>query len=192
MLLLIRFPVTDKPTRRADRLRPETLTPMNPCKHRSGLAIRTPPCHDGPARNRVAGGHMRMSAILSRHSAKRDGGSPSGDGGTPPTGGYLEQARKKRRKRRAIRCPRRGAYFKQSHTHPPPCGPRQHAERAVFADFRKRTPHVAPEWRPNAVTETVPSFRRFPDQCPPTALDGATALWPLKESPQSKSRIPSS
>jgi hypothetical protein len=93
MLLLIRFPVTDKPTRRADRLRPDTLTPMNPCKHRSGLAIRTPPCHDGPARNRVAGGHMRMSAILSRHRAKRDGGSPSGDGGTPPTGGYLQQAR---------------------------------------------------------------------------------------------------
>ena len=53
-----------------------------------------------------------------------------------------------------------------NYTHPPPCGPRQHAECAVFVDFRKRTPHVAPEWRPNAVTETVPSFRRFPDHLP--------------------------
>ena len=43
MLLLIRFPVTDKPTRRAV----------------------------GPARNRVAGGHMPMSAIALRATAER-------------------------------------------------------------------------------------------------------------------------
>jgi len=61
-LHVVRVPVTDKPTRLAD----------------------------GPAPNRVAGGHMRMSAILSRHSAKRDGG-------TPPAGGPLPRARKKER-----------------------------------------------------------------------------------------------
>jgi hypothetical protein len=182
MLLLIRFPVTDKPTRRADRLRPETLSPMNPCKHRSWLAIRTPPCHDGPARNRVAGGHMRMPAIVK---------APLCDGGTPPTGGYLEQARKKMKKEDRKRCPRLSADFKQTHTHPPPCGPRQHAERAVFADFRKRTPPVAPEWRPNAVTETVPSFRRFPDHAhPPPWMEPQPTGF--KGKPAVKSRMPSS
>ena len=39
--------------------------------------------------NGVAGGHITVSAIWSRHSAQHDGGSPSGDAGTPPNGGFF-------------------------------------------------------------------------------------------------------
>jgi len=57
---------------RADRLRPETLTPMNQCKHGSGQALGTPPCQVGPQRNRVAFGHL--NARLVRPSLRLGGG----------------------------------------------------------------------------------------------------------------------
>jgi hypothetical protein len=79
-----------------------------------------------------------------------------------------------------------------NYTHPPPCGPRHHAECVVFADFRKRTPPVAPEWRSNAVTETVPSFRRFPDQLPTHRPGWSQGLMAFKGKPAVKSRMPSS
>ena len=77
MLLIIGFPVTDEPSRRADRLRPETLTPMHPCKHRSGHAL-------GLRRFTTArleiGRPFQLGQHWSRHRAKRDGA-------TPPFGG---------------------------------------------------------------------------------------------------------
>ena len=48
------FPDSFQQQIRAYRLRPETLTPMNQCKHGSGQTLGTPPCHAGPTHNRVA------------------------------------------------------------------------------------------------------------------------------------------
>jgi hypothetical protein len=58
--------------------------------------------------------------------------------------------------------------------------------------LRKRTPHVAPERRPNAVTETVPSFRRFPDQLPTHRPGWSHGLMAFKGKSAVKSRMPSS
>jgi hypothetical protein len=109
MLLLIRFPVTDKPTRRAV----------------------------GPARNRVAAGHMRRRRLAA-----------------------LWKARARKKKEDRNRCPRRCADFAGIIlAQPPPSGPRRHPKCAVL---ETRKAHSA--CRPQGSGQMPPRQPSRPDR----------------------------
>jgi hypothetical protein len=138
---------------------------------------------DGPAQNRVAGGHFTVSAISSAVASTSEGRKPFGRRrNAAEIGGSLSsRAQEKDRESVSVRGTDFYSFFMPTTRPKDPGG----IPRVPSSVLGKRTSHSAPEKQPDAATSATPPGSRCLRPCKPAVQSAVSACrrFPDQESP---------